>query len=104
MNYNKMDAKHYEDVDGMDGDGGDAAIADEDRCLSLPDLRRTKMDPAVDELPLRIPSGGEVSATSGLSVCRLSDPIARGETIWGGSFDGNYTAATIWVDQNGPAV
>ena len=59
-----MDAKHYGDVDGMDGDGGDAAVADEDRCLSLPDLRRTKMDLPVDEFPLQIPSGGEVSAIS----------------------------------------
>ena len=29
----------------MDGDGGDAAVVDEDRCLSLLDLRREKMDP-----------------------------------------------------------
>ena len=29
----------------MDGDGGDAVVVDEDRCLSLPDLRRMKMDP-----------------------------------------------------------
>ena len=36
-----------------DGDGGDAAVADEDRCLSLPDLHRTKMDLPVDEFPLR---------------------------------------------------
>ena len=76
-----MDAKHYGDVEGMDGDGGDTAVADEDRCLSLPDLRRTKMDLPVDEFPLQIPSGGEVSATSGLSVCRLSDPVPRDETI-----------------------
>jgi len=34
-----------QDVDGMDGDGGDAAVDDEDRCLSLPDPRRAKMDP-----------------------------------------------------------
>ena len=34
-----------------------------------------------DEFPLQIPSGGEVSAISGCSVCRLPDPIARGETI-----------------------
>ena len=47
-----MDAKHYGDVDGMDGDGGDAAVADEDRCLSLPDLHRMKMDLPVDEFPL----------------------------------------------------
>ena len=29
----------------MDGDDGDAVVVDEDRCLSLPDLRRMKMDP-----------------------------------------------------------
>ena len=39
-----MDAKHYEDVDEIDGDGGDATVADEDRCLSLPNLHRKKMD------------------------------------------------------------
>ena len=33
------------------------------------------------EFPLQIPSGGEVSAFSGGCECRLSDPIARGETI-----------------------
>ena len=76
-----MDVKHYGDVDEMVGDGGDAAVADEDRCLSLPDLRRVKMDPLVGEFPLQIPSGGEVSTTSGVSVCHLSDLIARGETI-----------------------
>ena len=99
-----MDAKHNRDVDGMDGDGGDAAVADEDQCLSLPDLRRTKMDPLVGEFPVQIPSRGEVSVTSGLSICRLSDPVPRDETIWGGGLDSNYTAATIWTDQNGPAV
>ena len=49
----------------------------------------------VDEFPLHIPSGGEVSATSGLSICRLPDPLARDGTIWGGGLDGNYTTATI---------
>ena len=39
-----MDAKHYVDVDGMDRDGGDAAVIGEDRCLGLPDQRRMKMD------------------------------------------------------------
>ena len=48
-----MDAKHYGDVDGMDGDGGDAAVADEDRCLSLPNLRRMKMDPRWMSSPSR---------------------------------------------------
>ena len=41
-----MDAKHYGDVDGMDGDGGDAAVADEDRCLSLLDLEQDKSSPS----------------------------------------------------------
>ena len=99
-----MDAKHYGYVDGMDGDGGDAAVADEDRCLSLQDLRRTKMDLPVDEFPLQIPSRGEVSMTSGLFVCRLSDPVPRDETIWDGGRDGNYKGATIRADQIGPAV
>ena len=48
-----MDVKHYGDADGMDGDGGDAAVADEDRCLSHPDLRRTKMDPQWMSSPSR---------------------------------------------------
>ena len=29
----------------MDGDDGDAAVVDEDRCLGLPDLSRMKMEP-----------------------------------------------------------
>ena len=37
----------------MDGDGGDAAVADEDRCLSLPDLCRMKMDPRWMSSPSR---------------------------------------------------
>ena len=73
-----------QDLDGMDGDDGgdeDAAVdEDGDRCLGLPDLRRAKMDP-LGKFPLQMPSGGEVSVISGCSVCRLSDPVARGETI-----------------------
>ena len=41
----EITTRSRQDVDGMDGDGGDAAVDDEDRCLSLPDLRRAKMDP-----------------------------------------------------------
>ena len=48
-----MDVKHYGDVDGIDEDGGDAAVADEDRCLSLPNLRRMKMDPRWMSSPSR---------------------------------------------------
>ena len=48
-----MDVKHYGDVDGMDEDGGDAVVADEDRCLSLPDLHRMKMDPRWETSPSR---------------------------------------------------
>ena len=69
-----------QDVDGMDGDGGDVAVDDEDRCLGLPDLCRVKMDP-LGKFPLQMPSGGEVSAISRCSICRLLEPIARGETI-----------------------
>ena len=37
----------------MDGDGGDAVVVDEDRCLGLPDLRRMKMDPRWMSSPSR---------------------------------------------------
>ena len=37
----------------MDGDGGDAVVVDEDRCLSLSDLRRVKMDPRWMSSPYR---------------------------------------------------
>ena len=37
----------------MDGDGGDATIVDEDRCLGLPDLCRMKMDPRWMSSPSR---------------------------------------------------
>ncbi len=33
------------------------------------------------KFPLQIPSGGEVSAISGGSECRISDPSSRGESI-----------------------
>ena len=41
----EITTRSRKDVDGMDGDGGDATMDDEYRCLSLPDLRRAKMDP-----------------------------------------------------------
>ena len=37
----------------MDEHGGDAAVHDEDRCLSLLDLRRVKMDPRWTSSPSR---------------------------------------------------
>ena len=37
----------------MDGDGGDAVVVDEDRCLGLPDLSRMKMDPRWMSSPSR---------------------------------------------------
>ena len=65
----------------MDGDGdGSAVDEDGDRCLGLPDLRRAKMD-LQGKFPLHMPSRGEVFTISGCSVCRLSDPVAWGETI-----------------------
>ena len=63
----------------MDGDGGDVVVVDEDRCLGLPE--HDEDESPVDEFPLQIPSGGEVSAISGCSVCRLPDPVPRDETI-----------------------
>ena len=96
-----MDAKHYGDVDGMDGDGGDAAVADEDRCLSLPDLCRMKMDPWWTSFPLQIPSGGEVFATSGLSVSPISFVSSQkmfyltGKRQWQ-LYDRSYTTGPGW--------
>ena len=37
----------------MDGDDGDAAVDDGDRCLGLPDLSRVKMDPRWMSCPSR---------------------------------------------------
>ena len=40
----EITTRSRQDVDGMDGDGGDATVDDENRCLSLPDLHKAKMD------------------------------------------------------------
>ena len=37
----------------MDGDGGDAVVVDDDRCLGLLDLSRMKMDPRWMSSPSR---------------------------------------------------
>ena len=49
----KITTRSRHDVDGMDGDGGDVAVDDEDQCLSLPDLRMMKMDPRWMSSPSR---------------------------------------------------
>ena len=41
----EITTRSRKDVEGMDGYDGDAAVDDDDRCLSLPDLRRMKVDP-----------------------------------------------------------
>ena len=48
-----MDVKHYGDVDGMDRDDGNAAVDDDDWCLSLQDRRRLNMDPQRASSPSR---------------------------------------------------
>ena len=48
-----MDEEHYEDVDEIGGDDGDAAVDDGDRCLSLQDRCRLKMDPLRASSPSR---------------------------------------------------
>ena len=68
-----MDVKHYGDVDGMDGDGGDATVVGEDRCLGLPDLRRLKMDPRWMISPSR--SLPEVRFLRFLGVLYVVSPI-----------------------------
>src|SRR4051794_30306497 len=49
----KIITRSRQNIDGMDGDGGDVAVDDEDRCLSLLDLRRAKMDPQRMSSPSR---------------------------------------------------
>ena len=57
----------------MDGDGGDAVVDDEDRCLSLLDLRRMKMDPRWMSSPSR--SLPEVRFLRFLDVLYVVSPI-----------------------------
>ena len=49
------------------------ALASNDPCNSK--------DDALCKFPLQIPSRGEISASCGVSECRISDPSSRGETI-----------------------
>ena len=57
----------------MDGDGGDAVVDDEDRCLGLLDLRRMKMDPRWMSSPSR--SLLEVRFLRFLGVLYVVSPI-----------------------------
>ena len=83
----------------MDGDGGDAAIADEDQCLSLPDLRRMKMDPWWMSSPSR--SLPKVRFLRFLGVLYVVSLIQfHGMKL----FEAAASTATIRADQNGPAV
>ena len=66
-----------------DGDGDAAVDGDGDDALASDDMCSSK-DGALCKFPLQIPSGGEVSAISGGSECRISDPSSRGESIWRG--------------------
>ena len=83
----------------MDGDGGDAVVVDEDRCLSLPDLRRMKMDPRWMSFPSR--SLPEVRFLRLLvSLCVISPIQFHGEKL----FEVAASMATIRADQKGPTV
>ena len=83
----------------MDGDGGDAAVADEDRCLSLPDLRGMKMDPRWMSSPSR--SLLEVRFLRLLVSLYVVSPIQlHGMKL----FEVAASMATIRADQNGSAV
>ena len=54
--------------------GGDDGGDDEEASDDL----RSGVDDAFCEFPLQIPSGGEVSAFSGVSGRLISDPLAQG--------------------------
>ena len=83
----------------MDGDGGDAVVDDEDRCLGLPDLRRMKMDPRWMSSPSK--SLPEVTFLRFLGVLYLVSPIQlHGAKL----FEAAASTATIRADQNGPAI
>ena len=94
-----MDVKHYGDVDGMDGDGGDAVVVDEDRCLGLPDLSRMKMDPRWMSSPSR--SLPKVRFLRFLGVLYVVSPLQFHGTKL---FEAAATMTTIRADQNGLAV
>ena len=70
----EITTRSRQDVDGMDGDGGEAMP-------QPPESAHGEDGSPVDEFPLQMPSGGEVLAIYGFSVCRLSDLVSRGETI-----------------------
>ena len=83
----------------MDGDGGDAVVVDKDRCLSLPDLRRMKMDPRWISSPSR--SLPEVRFLRFLGVLYVVSLIQfHGVKL----FEGAALMATIRADQKGPTV
>ncbi len=83
----------------MDGDGGDAAVVDEDRCLGLPDLSRMKMDPRWMSSPYR--SLPEVRFRQFLGVLYVVSLIQFHGTKL---FETADEMATIRADQIGPAV
>ena len=57
----------------MDGDGGDAVVVDEDRCLALLDLSRMKIDPRWMSSPSK--SLPEVRFRRFLGVLYVVSPI-----------------------------
>ncbi len=68
----------------MDEDGDDGNGVDEDDAQASKIWATVWWIPFGGEFPLQIPSGGEVSASCGVSECRISDPSLHGETIWRG--------------------
>ena len=83
----------------MDGDGGDAVVVDEDRCLGLPDLHRMKMDPRWMSSPSR--SLPEVRFLRFLGVLYVISLIQFHGTKL---FETAAEMAAIRADQIGPAV
>ena len=99
-----MDAKHYGDVDGMDEDGADAEVDDDDRCLGLHTRRRLKMDPSWASSPYR--SLPEVRFLRLLVSLYVVSPIRlHGAKLFEAEAPSrSYTVATIQADQKGPTV
>ena len=87
----------------MDGDGADAVVVDEDRCLSLPDLCRMKMDPRWMSFPSR--SLPEVRFLRFLGVLYVVSPIQlHGVKLFEAASRGHLYGSNYTAGKNIPAV
>ena len=99
-----MDEEHYGDVDGIDGDDGDAAVDDDDRCLGLHTRRRMKMDPSWASSPSRsLPKVRFLRLLVSLYVVSLIQ-LHGARLFEAAAPSRSYTAATIRAEKIAPAV